>query len=76
MMTCRELAEILMDFVSGELEPDCCAEIQQHLHRCPSCEAFVHTYQITIKITRQLPCCPLPSHFVQRLQQMFDELDS
>ncbi len=31
MMTCRELAELLIDFVSGELAPEHQERVEQHL---------------------------------------------
>jgi hypothetical protein len=77
MMTCRELADLLLDFFAGDLPPDFCARIQEHMHECPSCEAFVHSYKITITLTRQLPLQPLPNQLAQRLhnllQQVLDE---
>ena len=34
MMTCRQLVELLIDFVSGDLPAEYCEHIQQHLNRC------------------------------------------
>lgn len=70
MMTCRELAELLLEFIADELEADRCSQIHEHLHACPHCEVFVQTYRLTIRITRQLPCEEMPD----RLRSLCDEL--
>src|SRR5262249_47488050 len=67
MMTCRELIELLLDFLSGELAPEELASFRQHLDKCPPCATYVETYQVVIHLTRRLPCTPLPPHVTQRL---------
>lgn len=67
-MTCRDLAELLLDYVSGELTPDQQEHIAAHLQWCPPCVTYLETYQLTIKLTRQLPCVPLPEELMQRLR--------
>jgi hypothetical protein len=68
MITCRELAELLIDFVAGELGQDLCEHIQHHLRACPPCVTFIETYQITIRLTRTLPRAPLPPDLERRLR--------
>ena len=74
MITCRELAEFLIDFVSDELPPERKALIEQHLVWCPPCVAFLETYKATIKLTRQLPCAPLPPELVERLRCVLEQI--
>ena len=74
MMTCQQLVELLLDFVSGGLDAAYCHEIRQHMHECPSCEAYVDSYKLTITITRQLPPLPLPTHLAQRLQRLLQDM--
>ncbi len=68
-MTCRELAELLLDYLAGELETDRCQHIRAHLEGCPHCVTYVQTYQITIRMTRQLPAAPLPPDVARRLEE-------
>lgn len=68
MITCRELAELLLDFVAGELTPQMQEHIEQHLEWCPPCVTYVETYRMTIRLTRQLPCEPLPEELLTRLR--------
>src|SRR5262245_7980905 len=74
LMTCRELVELLIDFVSDELPPEHRQRIEQHLRCCPPCEAYLASYQTTIRLTRQLPCEPLPPQLEQRLRAALREL--
>jgi hypothetical protein len=72
-MNCRELAELLIDYVQGELEPGLCEHISHHLTVCPLCEAFVSTYRITIQLTRRLPAAPMPPELAARLEEAMRE---
>jgi anti-sigma factor RsiW len=72
-ITCRQLVELLIDFVSGELDEEQREYVEQHLQKCPPCVTYLETYQITIQITRQLPPAPLPPQLVERLRAALEE---
>lgn len=74
MITCRQLVELLIDYVSGELPPEHQERIQQHLRDCPPCEVYVSTYRLTIQLTRKLPCQPLPTHLAERLREALEAI--
>lgn len=74
MTTCREVVQLLIDFVSGELPADHRVRVEQHLNRCPPCVTYLETYQLTIRLTRQLPCRPLPPQLAERLKQALREI--
>lgn len=67
MMTCRQCAELLLEFLGGELDAELCQRMREHLGNCPCCVTYVQTYQITIQLTRQLPCSELPPDVARRL---------
>ncbi|MGH9176066.1 MAG: anti-sigma factor family protein [Vicinamibacterales bacterium] len=48
-MTCRECAEFLADYLSGEVPPDVRATFERHLTRCPNCVTYVEQYRATIE---------------------------
>jgi anti-sigma factor RsiW len=73
-MTCRELVELLIDFVSDELPEENRQRIEQHLSRCPPCEAYLASYRTTIRLTRQLPCEPIPPELKARLIAALTEI--
>jgi anti-sigma factor RsiW len=74
-MNCRQCAELLLEFLAGELDAGICEHIRQHLARCPPCEVYVQTYQITVHLTRQLPCAELPAEFAERLWRTLKECE-
>jgi anti-sigma factor RsiW len=67
-MTCRQLVEILLDYVAGDLPPEQSDLIRQHLCRCPPCVTYLETYQLTIKLSRQLPPAPVPHELLERVR--------
>jgi anti-sigma factor RsiW len=69
MITCRELTELLLEYLAGELSADRQQHIETHLGLCPPCVYLLETYQVTIKLSKQLPCQPLPADCEQRLRQ-------
>lgn len=72
-MKCRELAELLVDYVAGELNPDLADHIKEHLCLCPPCVRFVETYEVTIKLTRKLPMVAMPTDMLRRLREALEE---
>jgi len=74
-MTCRELTELLIDYIQGDLDAELCEHISRHLSACPPCEAFVATYRITVQLTRRLPAAPMPPELAERLQKAMREID-
>jgi anti-sigma factor RsiW len=67
-MTCKELCELLIDFVSDDLSPEHRQLVEHHLKCCPPCVAYFESYQATIKLTRKLPCTPPPPQLIERLR--------
>jgi anti-sigma factor RsiW len=66
--------ELLIDFVSEDLPPESRQRIEQHLSRCPPCEAYLDSYRATIRLTRQLPCAPIPPELKARLIAALEEI--
>jgi anti-sigma factor RsiW len=51
-VTCRELVEFLDDYLSGALSEEDLRAFNAHLAACPSCVAYLKTYQATIQAGR------------------------
>jgi anti-sigma factor RsiW len=51
-VNCRECAEFLIQFVSGELPEETRAIFLVHLSRCRNCEEYLRQYQDTIVATK------------------------
>jgi anti-sigma factor RsiW len=71
-MTCRELADFLMDYVSGELPPDVLAEFERHLNACHNCREYLVEYRAATEAGK-LACThaddPVPADVPEDLVQ-------
>ena len=67
-MNCRELVQLLCEFIDGDLTAEQVREIEEHLCGCPPCGIYVETYRLTITLTKKLPCKPLPPQVAERLR--------
>ena len=47
-MTCRELTELVTDYLEGALGPDDRARFEAHLDECDGCRAYVGQMRATI----------------------------
>ena len=52
-MTCRELADFIIDYVDGELEADVRSNFERHLTRCPNCVRYLAAYRTSIQMGRR-----------------------
>lgn len=71
-MTCRELAEILCDYLDEQLAEEECGTIRAHLECCEACVHFVETYRLTIQITRRLPAAELPASVLEKVRRALE----
>jgi anti-sigma factor RsiW len=51
-VTCREFADFLADYLSGELSPGTRQQFERHLEVCPNCVAYLSNYRDTIVLGR------------------------
>jgi hypothetical protein len=66
-LECRQIAELLGDYIDGSLPSHLRDLIDFHIDGCQPCVAFVNTYRGTISVTRTLAAVPVPSELKQRL---------
>jgi anti-sigma factor RsiW len=69
MISCRELAALLGDYVSDDLPPECRGHIDTHMTHCSHCAAYFQSYVAVIQLTRRLPPAPLPQGLARRFTQ-------
>ncbi|MBN1435051.1 zf-HC2 domain-containing protein [Candidatus Fermentibacterales bacterium] len=72
-MTCREVAEVLHDYVSGELDDSENGEIFRHLQNCESCRAKARQMQELRTRIRDLLRTPAPGHLRARVLSLRSE---
>jgi anti-sigma factor RsiW len=51
-VTCREFVEFLYDYLLGALDAERTAEFNVHLAACPSCVAYMKTYEASVRVGR------------------------
>lgn len=52
-LTCQEVITYLLDFLAHELDRQEEAAFSRHLALCPSCVAYLETYQIAVRLGRE-----------------------
>lgn len=55
VLSCREMAEHLSDYLDGELAASLTALIDAHRGECPPCEAFIRTLARSVEVVRAQP---------------------
>ena len=59
--TCKELADLVLDYLNGSLNPSLKRAFQRHLRVCPDCVSFLNTYKKTVEVTRSVTPDAIPS---------------
>jgi anti-sigma factor RsiW len=72
-ITCRQITDLILDYVTGELDPPTAAAFKAHLRKCPDCIAFLSTYQKTVQAAQSLRYETLPLEMRKRARQFLRE---
>ena len=51
-MTCREVADFIMHYATGELSASTRETFEHHLSRCPNCREYLAQYHTTVELGR------------------------
>jgi anti-sigma factor RsiW len=68
-VTCEQATALLIDYITGELDPATILVLERHLERCVDCAVFLRTYKETIRITRTLRYDDMPGELQNRMLQ-------
>ena len=49
-MTCREFADFLQDYLSGDLSSETRGAFEHHLHECANCVRYLTSYKETVTL--------------------------
>ena len=66
-VTCEQATALLLDYITGALDPVTTLVLERHLARCVDCVAFLQTYKETIHATRMLRYEDMPGELQNRL---------
>lgn len=68
MMNCKEVVDLLSDYLAGELSEEDVAGIRSHLKGCRNCITFLDSLKTTVNLTHSLKAEDIPPAVVDRLQ--------
>ncbi len=72
-MTCQEVIEFLMMYRDGDLPEPQRTRFAAHLEVCPSCVAYLHSYEEAVRLGRQCLCAadsplqPVPEEMIRAI---------
>jgi predicted anti-sigma-YlaC factor YlaD len=72
-LTCREVVELVTDYLEDALLPDMHTAVTEHVTDCPDCSAYYAQMQHTIAMLRQLTREPAFPETKEALLQKFRE---
>ena len=65
---CRQVFELLSEFVDGELSHSERETLARHLDACPPCEEFLKTFQAARTLCREALLEKMPEELKERLR--------
>jgi hypothetical protein len=60
--TCRQMTNLVLDYLTNRLNSRTKREFEQHLGICPDCVNFLHTYKKTVMVTNSVKSTDIPAH--------------
>lgn len=67
MLKCRDVGQLLYEYVEKLLEPSLQQALEAHLADCPGCLAFINTYKQTIRLSNGFRPAEMPAELQQKL---------
>lgn len=58
--TCRQISDLVFDYLNEKLTPATKRDFEQHLRICPDCVSFLNTYKKTVAVTSSVKVEQLP----------------
>ena len=70
-MTCREVVELMTDYLEGALSPGDRAAFEEHVSGCGGCTAYLEQMRTTRRVLGRLVAEPVPAHLEKELVEAF-----
>ena len=70
-LTCRELVELITDYLEGALSAPAQAALEEHLASCDGCSTYLEQMRTTIRLTGMLTEAQIPEEGKQELLSVF-----
>jgi anti-sigma factor RsiW len=70
-LTCKELVELVTDYLEGHLAPMDRSRFEEHISACPGCIHYLQQMQSTLKALAATPSPELPDEIQSALMTAF-----
>lgn len=71
MKKCSDYLKDLNDYLDGDLDPELCADIEEHVGQCTNCKLMIDTLRQTVRLCRESgECEELPPGLSARLSSL------
>jgi anti-sigma factor RsiW len=70
-LSCRELVELVSDYLEGALPPEARSRFEAHISGCGNCAAYVHQMRATLALLGTLPAESLSGEAEDALRAAF-----
>ena len=70
-ITCREMVELMTDYLEGSMPPDDRTKFEEHLSICDGCTNYLRQLQETIRVTGMLTEEQIPEDHKNQLLMAF-----
>lgn len=70
-MKCREIVELMTDYLEGTLSPRDRARFEEHMTGCDGCNAYLEQLRATMNTVRRLADEPVPEPMRSALLDAF-----
>lgn len=70
-MSCRELVELVTDYLENALDPKTRERFEAHLEICDGCVAYVEQMRVTVRVLGEIPEDSLSPDVRDRLLDAF-----
>lgn len=70
-LTCKEVVEMVSDYLEGGLSPEDRERVEAHLAACEGCTSYIDQMRETIRLTGMLTEEQVPVEQRERLRQAF-----
>jgi len=64
---CQKYLQEISDYIDGELPPNLCKELEEHMVGCTNCTVVVNTLKRTIELYQEEPDQEIPEETKKRL---------
>jgi anti-sigma factor RsiW len=72
-MTCKEMVELVTDYLEDRLPPDARARFEAHIALCPGCRTYLDQMRATLRALGRLPEESVPAGARDELIAAFRE---